>query len=164
MERFCAAAHPRLVAALTHQFGDRWLAEDVAQEALIRTCDRWHTVRELDSPIGWTFRVGVNLGNSFFRRKAAERRARARRGADEALHHDPSIADRLAIQEALDALTGRQRQVIVLRFFLGLSTGAVADVLSSNEAAVRSLTHRAIAVLRDVLNEPLQSAEAPDAS
>jgi DNA-directed RNA polymerase specialized sigma24 family protein len=56
LERFCADAYPRLVAAFTHQFGEQWLAEDVAQEALVRACD-WSTVRGLESPHGWTFRV-----------------------------------------------------------------------------------------------------------
>lgn len=164
LERFCVDAHPKLVAALTHQFGEQWLAEDVAQEALIRACDRWPAVRELDSPIGWAFRVGVNLGNSHFRRKAAERRARARSGADEGVHHDPSIADRIVVNEAMAALTRWQRQVVVLRFFLGLPAGEVAAVLSSSEGAVRAATHRAIAVLRELLNEPLLAEEAPDAS
>ncbi len=73
VERFCHEAWPRLVAALTNQFGDRWLAEDLAQEALVRACERWSSVRRLDSPIGWTFRVGVNLSRSSLRRRAAER-------------------------------------------------------------------------------------------
>jgi len=166
VERFCVDAHPKLVAALTHQFGEQWLAEDLAQEALIRACDRWAVVRELDSPVGWTFRVGVNLGRSHFRRRAAERRACARQGraADAAVHRDPDVADRLGLQEALAALTWRQRQVVVLRFFLGLPAGEVATVLSTTEGAVRALTHRAIAVLRASLDEPFVAEEVPDVS
>lgn len=161
LERFCIDAHPRLVAALTHQFGDPWLAEELAQDALIRACDRWATVSDMESPIGWTFRVGVNLGNSIFRRRSAERRARARRGADRTVHHDPDTADRLAVSQALDELTVPQREAIVLRYFLGLTAGEAAAILSSTAGAVRALTHRAISTLRDALDEPLLAEEAP---
>lgn len=164
LERFCADAYPQLVAALTHQFGDSWLAEELAQEALIRACARWPAVRGLRSPIGWAFRVGVNLGNSFLRRRAAERRARARRGADHGVHHDPNAADRLAVTEALSELTDRQREVVLLRYVLGLTPGETATVLSSSDGAVRALTHRAIVTLRDVLGEPLLEEEASDGS
>lgn len=164
LERFCAEAYPRLVGALGHQFGDPWLAEDLAQEALVRACDRWRTVRRLESPHGWAFRVGVNLGNSRFRRRAAERRARARRGADPVVHDDPDVPDRLAVAQALGGLTGRQRQAVVLRYYLGLSAAETAAVLSSTEGAVRASTHRAIATLRDALEEPFVAEEFSDAS
>lgn len=164
LERFCAEAYPRLVGALAHQFGDRWLAEDLAQEALVRACDRWRSVRRLDSPHGWAFRVGVNLGNSRFRRRAAERRARARRGADPAVQEDPDVPDRMAVAEALRGLTDAQREAVVLRYYLGLSAAQAAAVLSSSEGAVRASTHRAIAALRAALGEPIGDEEFSDAS
>ncbi len=129
MERFCAAAYPKLVAALAHHFGDATLAEDLAQDALVRACDRWATVSRLESPVGWTYRVGVNLGNSWFRRRAAERRARQRHGPGDETHRDRDVADRLAVAEALQRLTEQQREAVVLRFFLGLSTHETAEVL-----------------------------------
>lgn len=49
LERFCADAYPKLVGALAHHFGDRWLAEELAQEALVRVCDHWDRVRKLSS-------------------------------------------------------------------------------------------------------------------
>lgn len=156
VERFCADAHPQLVGALAHQFGDRWLAEDLAQEALVRACDRWSKVRRLDSPVGWTFRVGVNLGRSRFRRRSAERRANARRGPEPSVHHDADTADRIAVNEALCELTDRQREAVVLRYFLGMTAGQAAATVGSTEGAVRVQTHRAIGRLREVLGEQLR--------
>lgn len=100
LERFCAEAHATLVGALTHQFGDRWLAEELAQEALVRVCDHWGRVRGLASPVGWAFRVGTNLGRSRLRRRAAERRARQRHGP-----HRPSRAMQV-LRETLDVPGG----------------------------------------------------------
>lgn len=164
LARFCARAYPQLVAALAHQFGDRWLAEELAQEALVRACDRWDRVRSLSSPVGWTFRVGLNLGRSRLRRRAAERRAHARRGPERQVASDPDTADRMAVREALAALGDRQREVVVLRYFLGLTAAEVAALVGSTEGAVRVTTHRAINRLRDVLDEPLPLLEAPDVS
>lgn len=160
-ERFVTEAYPSLVAALTHQFGDRWLAEELTQEALVRACDRWSSVRTLDSPIGWSFKVAVNLGRSALRRRAAERGARARRGEDPAVHHDPDVALRVAVNDALRHLTDRQRQAVVLRHFLGLPASEVAEVLGTTEEAVRALTMRGIAALRESLPETAES-EVPD--
>lgn len=160
-ERFVNEAFPSLVAALTHQFGDRWLAEELTQEALVRACGRWSSVRTLDSPIGWTFKVAVNLGRSTLRRRAAERRARARRGDDASVHHDPDVVLRLAVHDALSHLTDRQRQAVVLRHFLGLPAAEAAWVLGTTEEAVRALTMRGIVALRASLHEPA-GAEVAD--
>lgn len=164
LERFCADAYPKLVAALTHQFGNRWLAEELAQDALVRVCDHWARVSGLDSPIGWVFRAGVNLGNSRFRRRAAERRARQRHGADAVVHEDADSADRLAVAEALQQLTDRQREAVVLRYYLGLDPAEIADLTGSTAGAVRGLTHRAITTLRHHFDVTLHTEEAPDAS
>jgi RNA polymerase sigma factor (sigma-70 family) len=164
LARFCAEAHPQLVAALAHQFGDRWLAEELAQEALIRACDRWDRVRTLSSPIGWTFRVGVNLGSSWFRRRGAEQRARRRYGAAAVDHHDADVVDRILVERALSDLTPAQRQVIVMRYFLGLSAEETAQATDSTAGAIRGLTFRAIRVLRDHLDMTLDEQEAADAS
>lgn len=156
-ERFCTEAYPRLVAGLAHHCGDVHLAEEFAQTALLKACRRWSQVREMTSPIGWCYRVGANAASSWFRRRAAEGRARARltspRPPDE-----EAQTDRLAVQEALSELTARQREAVILRYFLDLTVEETATVLVTTPGAVRALTHRAVAALRDVL------AVAPTAS
>ena len=164
MERFWADAYPDLVAARVHHFGNVALAEDLAQEALVRACSRWEQVRRLSSPVGWTFRVGVNLGNSWFRRRSAERRARQRHGADRGVHHDPDVAGHVAVHRALQALTPPQREAVVLRYFLGLSSQEAAEVLASTAGAVRGLTHRAVQRLRVELEVDLATEETSHVS
>lgn len=81
---FCRREYPRLVGALSLYCGDADVAEELAQEALIRAADRWPHVGQMDAPGAWVYRVGMNLCGSWFRRKRAERRANARVGAEPA--------------------------------------------------------------------------------
>ncbi len=151
-ERFCASAWPTLVAALAHHCGDVHLAEELVQEALVRACRRWSRVSTLQSPQGWTYRIAVNLANSTFRRRRAERRALERHGPATDTRSDPDTADHLAVREALAQLTAAQREAVILRYFLDLSTDQAAELMGSTPDAVRALTHRAVVALRAQLD------------
>lgn len=153
LEQFCADAYPRLVAALAHYCGDVHLGEELAQEALVVACRRWSTVSQLDEPVAWIYRVGVYKANSWLRRRRAERRARQRSvGGDRGVHRDPDSVDRVAVRAALGNLSRKQREAVVLRYFLDLTAEQTARLTGSSPGAVRGLTHRAMAVLREHLN------------
>lgn len=139
--------HPRLVGALALHCGDRDLAHELAQETLARVWERWSSVRAMDAPEAWAFRVAFNLAASRYRRAAAERRARARLGAPD--DHAPDHADALAVRQAVAALPSRQRAALVLRYFADLPVDRTAEVLGCAPGTVKSLTSQAIATLRD---------------
>lgn len=149
---FFAAEYDRLVGGLGLYVGDGFLAEELAQEALLRACRRWETVSRLDSPGGWAWRVAVNLANSHFRRLRAERRARQRLAErSEQAHRDVDIAEREAVRRSVAGLPRRQKHALVLRYFLDLSAEETARRMDTSNDAVRSLTKRAVASLRDEL-------------
>ena len=139
---------PRLVGALSLYCGDAALAEELADEAIVRACERWHDVARMDAPGAWVHRVAINLANSHFRRRRAERRARQRAGSAPEAEHAPDTGDAVAIRGAVSALPARQREAIVLRFYLQLTVSEVAREMGVSETAVKSLTHRAIQTLR----------------
>lgn len=155
---FCRREHPRLVGALDLYVGDVHVAEELAQEALVRASQHWSRVSRLDSPGGWTHRVATNLANSWFRRRAAERRARGRIDPVVA-HRDPDGADRESVRRAVSALPDRQRLVLVLRYYLDLPAAEVAQRLDTTPAAVRASTKRAVARLREQLGPEASEEE-----
>ncbi len=53
------------------------------------------------------------------------------------------------VHQALEALTDKQRDVITLKFFEGLTNGEIADILDISERAVLKLQQRALAVLKN---------------
>jgi RNA polymerase sigma-70 factor (ECF subfamily) len=137
------------------------VAEELAQETLAKVCSRWGSVQRMTNPEAWMFRVGINLANSYFRRKSAERRMRQRIAADVRVV-EQDLADSVAVRDALGALTKRQRSVLVLRFYADLSVHEVAQVLDMPEGTVKTLTHRALKALRQSL-DPVELREVPNA-
>jgi RNA polymerase sigma factor (sigma-70 family) len=138
---------PKLVGAVSLYCGDRWVAEEIAQEALSRLWEHSST-REITSPDAWSYRVAFNLANSWFRRRAIERRVRAERdvlvdGAD-----DVSVDD-IVVRAAIDRLPPRQREAIVLRYFADLSVEDTATVMRCAAGTVKAHTHKALAALAD---------------
>lgn len=149
MAAFCYREHARLVGALTLFVGERDVAEELAQDALVRACQRWEHLERMESPRAWLHTVGMNLARSWVRRRAAERRARARHDARPApADSGADTADRIAVRAAVAALPERQRMAVVLRYYADLPAAQVADRMGCAEATVRALTHQAISALR----------------
>jgi RNA polymerase sigma factor (sigma-70 family) len=144
---FCGEQLPRLIGLLALHVGDRLVAEELAQETLVRVCEKWPQVRQMRDPAAWASRVALNVAGSFWRRRYAEWRANARR-VDESVHHDRDVAETVAVREAVASLPSRQRAALLLRFYADLPVVEVAAHLGCAEGTVRSLTSQALAALR----------------
>jgi DNA-directed RNA polymerase specialized sigma24 family protein len=101
---------------------------------------------------------GINLANSWLRRRTAERRAHARlAGRATGAHIDPDPADAVAIRQAVAALPHRQRTALVLRYYADLPVAEVAALMGCAPGTVKSLTSKALTAVRRV--EGVQVAE-----
>ena len=143
---FCQAQHQRLVGLLSLQVGDRHVAEELAQDVLIKVCEHWPS---LEDPTAWMHRVAINHANSWFRRRGAERRANARHHNQQVSPASPDRADAVAVREAVAQLPRRQRTALVYRYYAGFSIRETSEAMSCAEGTVKALTHQAIASLRD---------------
>lgn len=146
--------------------GDAHRAEELTQQALVRTYTAWPRARTGD-PLAYARRVLVNLRTDTWRRRRREVLV-----APEDLRDDAqpgrTDADRLAdhdvVVRALATLTPRQRRVLVLRHFVGLAELEVADELGVTVGTVKATTARAIAKLRAEFPAELAPQRAGDAS
>jgi RNA polymerase sigma-70 factor (ECF subfamily) len=146
-EAFCEGIRARLVGSLTVYCGEWGVAEELAQDALVRVWERWDRVSTMDSPEAWTYRIAFNLASSWGRRRLAERRAhhRAHHAADA---EPPDTATNAAVHAAVAALPPRQRAVVACRYLLDLSVTDTASVLGMAEGTVKATTHQALTRLR----------------
>jgi RNA polymerase sigma-70 factor (ECF subfamily) len=146
LEEFCREQWGRLVGSLYLYVGDRELAEELAQETLVRAVQHWEDVAYADSPSAWAHRVAFNLAKSQFRRRLAQRRARSRVVA--LAPPEPDLAAAVAVRAAVAGLPQAQRSALVLRYFADLPLRQVAAVMNCPENTVKSHIRRAIEALR----------------
>lgn len=151
LEAFVAVEHSRVIGLLVLYTDDRGVAEELAQDAIVRLCQHWPRVSGMENPRAWLSRVAINLARSWFRRRGVERRANRRHGLpDPVPDTDDDVAATMAVRAAVAALPPRQRTVVALRFYAGLSVAETATAMRCAEGTVKSLTHKAMAALRAV--------------
>lgn len=150
-EGFYAANERRLFRALYVVTGDRHEAEDVMQTAFCKVWERWDRVGRLDDPAGYLFRTAFNTQRSAARRavRVARRAVQSLPGPPPAVPDEPATLAELrdSAARALNALTHRQRQAVVLTALLGFSRQEAAAIMEIRPATVRVLVSQARAVL-----------------
>jgi RNA polymerase sigma-70 factor (sigma-E family) len=154
-EAFVLRASERLLRVAFLLTGDRGHAEDLLQTALLRTARRWRAARE--APDAYARRALVNLSHDRWRRLKSRPSEDLRdRDASVAVEADRAeeVLDRNTMGVALQQLPLRQRQVVVLRFFLDLSVAETAAAIGCSQGSVKSHCNRALARLRQLLAEP----------
>lgn len=149
-EEFAATRLPAVLRFAGVLAGDRALAEDVVQEVMIRTHRRWEHIGGLDHPEHYVRKMVLNEYLSWRRRSwrlipgGDAREVDDRQAPDHATAH----AERDALLAELAKLPRRQRAVLVLRYYEGLSEIEIADLLGCAPGTVRGYTSRALAALR----------------
>jgi RNA polymerase sigma-70 factor (sigma-E family) len=146
------AHHRRLVGLAALLVDDRATAEDVVQEAFANLHRRWTHLRDQGSAVTYLNRAVVNGGRDRLRhgRRSAvllprmvpvpEERPSAEQ---DAVRHEE--ADRL--WQAITALPYRQRQVLVLRYYLDQSEADIAETLEVSRGSVKKHASRGLASL-----------------
>lgn len=145
----------RLAVLLTH---DQQTAEDVVQDVFARLHARQALGRSGEE-LAYIRASVLNACRSVLRRRVVARRAdlihdvldeRAAASAEaEAIRAD----DRRQVLTALAALPSRRREVLVLRYYLGLSEAEIASTLGISQGTVKSAAARGIAALARALGE-----------
>ena len=130
--------------------GDRGLAEDLAQTALANAYAAWSRVRKADDPDAYVRRIVLNAHRGTFRKRRVSERLTESPPDTLAPVPDPAgqHGDRATVIAALGTLTRRQREVLVLRYWLDLTESQVAATLGCSVGNVKSQTSRALARLR----------------
>ncbi|TVZ06699.1 SigE family RNA polymerase sigma factor [Trebonia kvetii] len=130
--------------------GDRVRGDDLVQEVLVRAHARWRRIGSLDRPEFYVRKMILNEFLSSRRRTWWLIPAGSGTDVDHrvAPDHAASHADRDALLAELGKLPAKQRAVLVLRYYEGLSDGQIAELLGLAPGTVRGYASRALAALR----------------
>jgi len=140
-----------LARTLTAALGDPVVAQDAAQEAMARACERWEKIEGYDNPVGWCYRVAMNWATSRWRKRKREIVTDQLPMPDPVVAPDFAVQDRLLI--ALRSLSMDQRSVIVLRLVEDWSINETAEALGIAPGTVQSRYARALVRLREELGD-----------
>jgi RNA polymerase sigma factor (sigma-70 family) len=145
---FFLAEYQTLLRAMYLITGNRNDAEELAQEALVKACERWDKVSRTENPSGYVYRIALNAHRSTIRRlRLVARRAMSADPADPISESD----DRDQIRRAIASLPMNQREAIVLVEWLGLSDVEAGELFGVSAAAIRMRLSRAKASLRQAI-------------
>ena len=181
-EAFFRAAFPKTVAMARRVTGEHTAAEDAAIEAMAKAHLCWQRIGPAPWRERWVLRVAVNEAIRRLPRatagtasditwtgaeRAAHGKGRAAGvGTARLLTEGPDPAEEIVLRQALTAalrrLPRRQREVVVLRYLVGLSEIQVAETLDISHGTVKTHLRRGLAGLRkdvdpDVKEEHLAS-------
>jgi RNA polymerase sigma-70 factor (sigma-E family) len=126
--------------------GDRQLAEDLAQTALVKTYVVWPKVRR-DDAFAYARRVLVNANIDRLRRRHLTEVPGLLRDPSTGPSHE--VEDRDHVVRLLARLTALERQVMVLRYYYDLSEADTAAEIDVGVGTVKSTAARARAKLRE---------------
>jgi RNA polymerase sigma factor (sigma-70 family) len=112
----------------------------------------WRRIHDLDAAPAYLQRAVLNRCHSVLRRRGPEHRANARVARETPAHVNPDEpADHIAV--AVRALPARQREAVVLTYWLGLSEAETAVAMGCRPGTVKSTLSHARTRLAEALKE-----------
>ena len=153
VEQLYAAHYRQLVRLSVLLLRDQGAAEEVVQDAFVAMHGRWHTLEEPHRALAYLRQTVVNRSRSVLRHRGVQARHPQQPPADVPGADASALAAerRRSVLDALQKLSERQREVLVLRYYLDLDEAAIADQLGISRGAVKSHASRGAAALRVLL-------------
>jgi len=138
-----------LFAYLSGRLGNHLEAEEAAQESFVRAFLSLKKLNKPESFYAWLLGIASRVLKEQFR--ALERRQKDRAVAETLLAENPASAEEYPLEEAIAVLPESYRQVILMRYYEGLSCQDVATRLGMPLGTVTKTLSRAYALLRTEL-------------
>lgn len=147
---FFAARRTALTRTAFFLTGNDAAAEDLLQEAMVKTAAKWQRIHPDGNPDAYVRQVMLNLVRSRWRRRQKITEYATEEVPERHADHDveASVLAKSTLGRALQTLTARQRATLYLRYYEDLSETETARVLGCSTGTVKSQSHAALAKLR----------------
>jgi RNA polymerase sigma-70 factor (ECF subfamily) len=150
---------PTVLWYILSRVDDPGLAEDLVGETFERALRAWPTFRREASACSWILGIARHVIAAHWKR-AGRQPLRLEDVSDDARaadsptpeEHLERLDDLEQLRSAMARLTAQERDLILLRFAVGLPFKEIAASLSTREGTVRVRIHRALRRLRSLLD------------
>ena len=134
--------------------GDAALAQDLVQEALVKTYAAWPRLRDKGNAEAYCRKAITTTAISWFRRKSwSHERPTETLPPDLAAGHDDAVTQSQWLWEGLQQLPPRQRAAIVLRYYEDLTEAQTAEAMGCAVGTVKSQVSAGLTKLREHLGD-----------
>jgi RNA polymerase sigma-70 factor (sigma-E family) len=154
-EALFRARYSEMVGLAALLLSDRGAAEEVVQDAFAKFHLSRHRITDPDREVSYLRSIVCNLARGRLRRRSVERRLRPVPRLEIVPPHDVATARHRedTVAAGLAALPRRQRECVVLRYWLDLPEREIAATLGIAPGSVKSHLHRGLAALEIRLEE-----------
>jgi RNA polymerase sigma-70 factor (ECF subfamily) len=150
----------RLLAAIMAVLGNRTDAYDAYQETLVRAFRKLRSFRFDSAFSTWMTRIAIRQALNWRRSWKGDRYRSLDDERSDLMETNGSAADRVqtaelreAIETAMEALSGRERTVFLMKHEHGLKLREIALLIECTEGTAKSYLFRAIHKLRTALSQ-----------
>ncbi len=137
--------------------GHRELAEEATQNTFAVLARKSKHLLQHPTLSGWLHRTAMLEASTLLRSERTRRRKHVELMERETLHNTYGAAslslDAPPLDEALARLSARDRDVILMRFYEGMSFGEIGQRLGKSDAACQRRSHRAVKKLSRLLSK-----------
>jgi RNA polymerase sigma-70 factor (sigma-E family) len=142
-----------LIRLAVVMLGDRAAAEDVVQEAFCGLYRRWHGLSDPGKALSYVRSSVINGCRSVLRRRRRQASLAGDPPGESAEARALVGEEHRQVLTAIRSLPARQREALVLRFYLDLDEEEIAASMRISRGTVKSTTSRALAALGRMLGE-----------
>lgn len=142
--------HSKVLGYLKKQIGDPDTAEDLCSEVFLKVYEKLDSFDESKASLStWIFTITRNKLTDFFRTRHVMNEIPETYADGSNIEDNLCNAETLEIlADALEKLEERQRDIIVLRFYSGLTLKEIAEKLGISYAYVKVLQNKAFSEMR----------------
>ena len=128
------------------------MAEDCVSECVCLAFQKIGSLRKSSSFKSWLFKILHNCCNSAMREKILST-GNVEYTSLTNLASEEDVGEKLSLKEALAALSGEEREIVILHYCHGYTSKEIGEILEMNDATVRSKIMRSGEKMRKFLDK-----------
>lgn len=135
-----------------YYLGSYTMAEDCVSECVCLAFQKIGSLRKSSSFKSWLFKILHNCCNSAMREKILST-GNVEYTSLTNLASEEDMGEKLSLKEALAALSGEEREIVILHYCHGYTSKEIGEILEMNDATVRSKIMRSGEKMRKFLDK-----------